>query len=88
MFFIRILTTLDCPGLCRQHKKNPYGSKYKILSDILTSYFKRSQFCFELDTLTVVEIDVFIYEEASLLIGLKIGAINALCFENRKEIFS
>ncbi len=57
------------------------------LSNILTSLLKRCQFCFKLDTLVIVKVDVFIYEEASLLIGLKLNAVNALGFENRKEIF-
>ena len=35
----------------------------------------------------VVEVDVLTYEEASLLIGAKFGAVDALGFENRKEIF-
>ena len=35
----------------------------------------------------IVEVDVFTYEEASLLIGAKFGAVDTLSFENRKEIF-
>ncbi len=31
---------------------------------------------------------VFIYEKTSLLIGIKLCAINTLIFESRKEIFS
>jgi len=41
-----------------------------------------------LDALVVVEMDVFTYEEARLLIGLKFYSVNTLCFENGKEIFS
>jgi hypothetical protein len=40
-----------------------------------------------LDTLVIVKVDVFIYEEARLLMGLKLNSVNALGFENRKEIF-
>ena len=36
----------------------------------------------------IVEVDVFTYEEASLLIGFEFCAIDALSFENGKEIFS
>ena len=36
----------------------------------------------------VVEVDVFTYEEARILIGFEFGAINTLGFENREEIFS
>ena len=36
--------------------------------------------------MAVVEMDVFAYEEARLLIGLKFCSVNALCFENGKEI--
>lgn len=52
-----------------------------ILCDILTSFFNRSQFCFKLNPLVVVEMDVLTYEEASLLIGLEFSSINTLCFE-------
>ena len=61
--------------------------KIKFLSNILTSFFERSQFCFKLYALVIVEMDVLTYEEASLLIGLEFHAVNALCFKNRKEIF-
>ena len=30
----------------------------------------------------IVEMNVFTYEEASLLIGLKFSSVNTLCFEN------
>ena len=60
---------------------------FKILSNILTSFFKRSQFCFGLNTFVVVETYVFTYEEASLLIGFQLRTMDALGFENREEIF-
>ena len=78
---------MSCPKLYGQHKKNPYGRKYKVLSDILTSFFKRSQFCFGLNAFVVVETYVFTYEEASLLIGAEFYAVDALGFENGEEIF-
>ena len=40
------MEVLNRPRLCGQHKKGSYGRKYKILSDILASFFKRGQFCF------------------------------------------
>ena len=36
----------------------------------------------------VVKVDIGTYEEARLLIGANFGAVDALCFEDRKEIFS
>ena len=35
----------------------------------------------------VVEVDVFTYEEASLLIGADFHSIDTFGFENREEIF-
>ena len=35
----------------------------------------------------IVEVDVCTYEEASLLIGAKFGAVDTFGFENGKEIF-
>ena len=52
---------MNCPNLYGQYKKNPYGKKYKILSEKLASFFKRSQFCFRPDTLVVAEVDVLPY---------------------------
>lgn len=68
--------------LCKQHKK---ASKEKILSNELTSQFERGQFCFKLNTLVVVKVDVFTYEKANLLIGAEFDAVNARCFENRED---
>lgn len=36
----------------------------------------------------IVEMDVFTYEEARLLIGLKFHTVDTLSFEDREEIFS
>ena len=71
----------------RTVQKSPHGRKYKILSNILTSYFKRSQFCFKLNSFVIVEMDIFIYEEASLLIGFERGSVNTLCLQDGEEIF-
>lgn len=72
---------MNCSNLCGQYKNRVYGKKNKILSNILTSFFNRSQFCFKLNPLVVVEMDVLTYEEASLLIGLEFSSINTFCFE-------
>ena len=79
---------MNCPKLCGQNKKYPCGRKHKKLSNELTSLFVWCQFCFELNTFVVVEANIFAYEEARLLIGFEFGAVDTLCFENRKEIFS
>ena len=81
------LSRMFCPKLFGQYKKNPYGMKYKILSNKLASFFKWSQFCICLDTLVVVEVDVLPYEEASLLKSFQFHPMNTLSFENGEEIF-
>ena len=48
---------------------------------MLAPLFKWCQFCFELDALMIVEMNVLTYEEARLLIGLKFYSVNAFCFE-------
>ena len=53
----------------------------KILSNKLISFFKRSQFCFSLNTVIVVEVNVFGYDEASLIISGKLNSVNAFRFE-------
>ena len=53
----------------------------KILSNKLISFFKRSQFCFCLNTVIIVEVDVFGYDEASLIISGKFNSVNAFRFE-------
>ena len=60
---------MNCTVLYGQHKKETYGRIYKKLSNELASEFHRSQFCFELNTGIVVEVDVCSYEEARLLIA-------------------
>lgn len=73
--------------MCRQYKKEGACGKDKISSDKLISFFKRSQFCFRLNTVIVVVEDVFGYEEAGLLIGGEFDSVNAFSFENGEEIF-
>ena len=43
------------------------------------------QFCFELNTIVVVELHVCIYEEVSLLIGADFDVVNTLSFEEREK---
>ncbi len=52
----------------------------KILSNKLISFFKRSQFCFSLNMVIVVEVDVFGYEEASLLVAGKFDSAVTFSF--------
>lgn len=73
---------MNCSNLCGQYKNRVYGKKNKILSNILTSFFKRSQFCFSLNTVVVVEVDVFGYDEASLVISGKFNSVDTFRFEN------
>ena len=74
--------------LCGQHKKAHYGREIKNSSKELTSLFEGSQFCFKLNTLMIVEIDVSVDEKTSFIKSLKFYTVNAFCFENREEIFS
>ena len=57
------------------------------VSVTIASLFKWCQFCFELNTFIVVELDVGTYEEARLLIGADFGAVDTLGFKNREKIF-
>ena len=52
------------------------------LSNEPTSLFEWSQFCFELNTLIIVEVYVRSYEEARLLIAAYFGAVDTLGFED------
>lgn len=36
----------------------------------------------------IVKVEVFIYEYACFIVSFELGTINALCFENGREIFS
>ena len=72
---------LNCPKLSRQYKKSLLEVENKILSNKLISFFKRSQFCFSLNTIIVVEVNVFCYDEASLIIAGKFYSVDTFCFE-------
>ena len=77
---------MNCTVLYGQHKKETYGRIYKKLSNELASEFHRSQFCFELNTGIVVEVDVCSYEEARLLIAAEFRAVDTIQFlELRKN---
>ena len=54
----------------------------------LTSFLVRCQFCFQLNALIIVEVNVLIKEEASLLLGRRCVAMKPLGFERAEEIFS
>ena len=53
----------------------------------LTSFFIRCQFCFQLNALVIVEVNVLIKEEARLLLGGRFVVVKPLGFEGAKEIF-
>ena len=53
----------------------------------LTSFLIRCQFCFKLDAFIIVEVNVLIKEEASLLLGRRFVVVKPLGFECAKEIF-
>ena len=80
--------TCTAPNCADSTKKAHYGREIKNSSKELTSQFKRSQFCFKLNSLMVVKIDVSINEKTSFLKSLKFYAVNTFSFENGKEIFS
>lgn len=79
---------MHSPKLCGQHKKAHYGREIKNSSKELTSHFEGSQFCFKLNTLMIVEIDVSVDEKTSFIKSLKFNAVNAFGFEDREKIFS
>lgn len=59
----------------------------KKSSKRLAPQFKRSQFSFKLNTLIIVEIYVIINYKADLIKRFEFDSVNALRFEDRKEIF-
>ncbi len=75
---------MNCPKLCVQHKKPLWHIK---LSNELASQFKRSQFCFKLDTLMIVKVNIVINELFCIGECLELRSVNTFCLENRKEIF-
>ena len=72
---------------CADSTKSPWCRKNE-LSNRLTSQFQRRQFCFELDALVVVEVDVVINELTRLFKGCNLLAVDALRFENGEKVFS
>ena len=59
----------------RAVQNQPVWKNHEILSNILTSFFKRSQFCFSLATLIIAEVDERTYEKAGLLIGFSLSKL-------------
>ena len=57
-------------------------------SDELAPQFQRCQFCFGLDTLVVIEIDVIINELPGLFEGSDLCPVDTLRFEDGEEVFS
>lgn len=80
-------TAHEPPQIVQTAQKQPNWQKNLLLSNELISLFKRSQFCFCLNTVIIVEVDVFGYDEASLLISGKFYSVDTLDFECGKEIF-
>lgn len=60
----------------------------KISSKKLAPQFEWRQFCFRLDALMIVEENIIVNERSGLRESLNFGPVDALCFENGKEIFS
>ena len=75
---------MNCPKLCVQHKKPLWIIES---NDKPASQFKRSQFCFELNALMIVKVDVIINELPCFGKCLYLRSVNAFGFEDRKEIF-
>ena len=73
---------MNCPNLYGQHKRTPLRHNIRFSSNELASVFHRCQFCFELDTLEVVKVNIFTYEEARLLIGARPRPVDTLCFQD------
>ena len=76
------------PQIVRTAQKTPPKQGYEILSNILAPKFHRCQFCFSLDTLVVVEIDIIVNQFSSILESLYLNSVYALRFEDREKIFS
>ncbi len=74
---------MNCPTLCVQHQKESLKS-----SNELASQFKWSQFCFMLNTLMNIKVNVIINKPSCFCKSLFLRHVNALCFEDREEIFS
>ena len=78
---------MNCPKLCRQYKKSLLEVENQILSNKLISFFERSQFCFCLNTVIIVEeVDVFGYDEASLIISEYINFYNNYRIQTKTKL--
>jgi len=76
---------MNRPKLCVQHKKALWIIE---LSNELASQFKRSQFCFKLNALVIVEVDIIIDQLPCFSECFDLRSVNTFCFEDREEIFS
>lgn len=66
------------PQIVRTAQKTPPKQGYEILSNILAPKFHRCQFCFSLDTLVVVEIDIIVNQFSSILESLSFHSMYTL----------
>lgn len=66
------------PQIVRTAQKTPPKQGYEILSNILAPKFHRCQFCFSLDTLVVVEIDIIVNQFSSILESLNFHSMYTL----------
>lgn len=72
----------------RTAQKAPPMQGYEILSNILAPKFHRCQFCFSLNPLMVVEVNILINEPPCFRKSLYLNSVYALRFEDREKIFS
>ena len=75
---------LNRARLCGQYKKAP-GRKYWVF--VGEAARQRCLSSFELDTLVVAEVYVLVNHLVSFREGVWFLPVNALCFEDGKEIF-
>ena len=66
------------PQIVRTAQKTPPKQGYEILSNILAPKFHRCLFCFSLDTLVVVEIDIIVNQFSSILESLNFHSMYTL----------
>ena len=79
---------LEPPQIVRTAQKTPPKQGYEILSNILAPKFHRCQFCFSLNPLMVVEVNILINEPPCFRKSLYLNSVYALRFEDREKIFS
>lgn len=85
---MELLKFSEPPQIVRTAQKKPPNIGNEILSNMLTSFFQRRQFCFSLDALVVVEVDVIINGLSCLCKRGKLYPVDAFRFKNREEVFS